>query len=113
MEKLADSLLQLRNEYHDFLLTLPDNSDNRSLFFGHSDKILKHKSTVQQKNLNNFLQDKKLQHNPEKNIFNYSSYVLSEPKNSLLLKGLNFSIPPENLNHALISYSTLSYFAES
>ena len=42
----------------------------------------------------------KLQHNPEKVIFNYSSYVLSEVEKSLLMKSLNFSIPPEKLNHA-------------
>ena len=32
-------------------------------------KVLKHKSTIQQKKFNNLLKDKKLQHNPEKVIF--------------------------------------------
>ena len=63
----------------------------RSLFLGHNDKILKQKSTIQQKKFNNLLKDKKPQHDPEKIIFNYSSYVW---------KGLNFSIPPKKLNHA-------------
>ena len=64
----------------------------RSLYFGHNDKVLKQKSTIQQKKSNNLLKDKKPQHDPEKIIFNHSSYVLSEAEKSLLQKGLNFSI---------------------
>ena len=40
------------------------------------------------------------QHNPEKIIFNYSGYVLSEVEKSFLWKGLNYSIPPKKLNNA-------------
>ena len=61
---------------------------------------MKQKSTIQQKKFNNLLKDKKPQHDPEKIIFNYSSYVLSEAEKSLLRKGLNFSILPKKLNHA-------------
>ena len=57
------------------------------------------KSTIQQKKFNNLFKDKKPKHDPEKIIFNYSSYVLSEAEKSLLQKGLNFSILPKNLNH--------------
>ena len=71
-----------------------------SLLLGHNDKVLKQKNTIQQKNFNNLLKDKKLQHDPEKTIFDYSSYVLSEAEKSLLQKGLNFSIPHRKLNHA-------------
>ena len=45
----------------------------RSLFLGHSDKVSKQKSTFQNSKFNNLLKDKKLQHNREKIIFNYSS----------------------------------------
>ena len=62
----------------------------RSLFLG----------TIQQKKFNNLLKDKKPQHNPEKIIFNYSSFVLSEAEKSLLQKGLNLTIRPKKLNHA-------------
>ena len=72
----------------------------RSLFLGDNDKGLKQKSTIQKKKFNNLLKDKKPQHNPEKIIFNYSSYVLSEAEKSLLQKGLNFSIPPKKVDHA-------------
>ena len=61
---------------------------------------MKQKSTIEQKKFNNLLKDKKPQHDPEKIIFNYSSYVLSEAEKSLLRKDLNFSIPPKKLNHA-------------
>ena len=46
----------------------------------------------------------KLQHDPNKVIHNYSSYDLSKAEISLLLKGLNFSLPPKKLkfeNHLL------------
>ena len=46
----------------------------------------------------------KLQHEPKKVIHNYSSYNLSKVEISLLLKGLNFSLPPKKLrfeNHLL------------
>ena len=62
---------------------------------------MKQKSTIQQKKFNNLVKDKKPQHDPQKIIFNYSNnYVLSEVEKFLLLKGLNFSIPPKKLNHA-------------
>ena len=72
----------------------------RSLFSGHNDRVLKPESTIQQKKFNNLLKDKKLQHDPEKIISLYSRYALSKAEKSLLLKGLNFNIPPKKLNHA-------------
>ena len=46
----------------------------------------------------------KLQHDPKKVIHSFSSYKLSQTETSLLLKGLNFSLPPKKLkfeNHLL------------
>ena len=71
-----------------------------SLFIGHNDKVLKQKSIIQQKKLNYLLKDKKPQHDPEKVIFNCSTYTLLEAEKSLLQKGLNFSILPKKVNHA-------------
>ena len=46
---------------------------------GHNANVLKQKSTIQQKNFNNFLKGKKLQHDDtEKIIFNNAIYFLSE-----------------------------------
>ena len=38
-----------------------------SLFLGHKDKVLKQKSTIQQKKFNNLLKGKKLKHDPREN----------------------------------------------
>ena len=79
---------------------------------GHNGNVLKQKSTIQQKNFNNFLKGNKLQHDdPEKIIFNNASYFLSEVEKSLLLEGSNFSILPKNLI-MLITKSNLNYFTE-
>ena len=43
----------------------------RSLFTGDNNKVLKQKSTIQQKKFNNLLKNKKPQHDPEKIILNY------------------------------------------
>ena len=64
---------------------------------GHNDNVLKHKSIIQQNKFNNFL--KKPQHDSEKVIFNYSSYVPSEVEKTLLLKVLNFSILSKHRSH--------------
>ena len=64
-------------------------------FLGHNEKVLKQKSTIWQKKFNNLLKDKKLQHDLEKIIFNYFSYVLTEAEKFLLVKGLNLNIPPK------------------
>ena len=39
-------------------------------------------------------------HNPEKVIFNFSNQALIVQENSLLCKGLDFSIPPKNSNYS-------------
>ena len=84
------STLQTKINFIDF-------AHARSLFLVHNDKALKQKKCIQQKKLNDLFKDKKQQHDPEKIIFNYSSYVLSEAEKSLLRKGLNFSIPLKKL----------------
>ena len=50
------------------------------------------------------LMGEKLHHDPNEVIYNYSSYDLTESEKSLLVKGLNFSLPPRKLrfeNHLL------------
>ena len=39
-------------------------------------------------------------HDPDKVIANYSSYDLSDNEKKLLVKGLNFAVPPRKLNYA-------------
>ena len=61
---------------------------------------LKSNSVVQQKKFYNLLKEKRSTQDPEKVIFNFSKYVLSDCEKSLLTKGLNFSIPCKKLDYA-------------
>ena len=50
-----------------------------------------------------------MSHDPEKVVFDFSSYELSDEEISLLYKGLNFSIPPKPLDYAdhMLSFKVL------
>ena len=71
-----------------------------SKFLKIKDLKLKSNSVVQQKKFCNLLKEKRSTQNPEKVIFNFSKYVLSDCEKSLLTKGLNFSIPCKKLDCA-------------
>ena len=88
-----------------FLLFLPKDKIQTSIFnswiiFGINDKILKSKSSVQQKKFYKLLQESKTGNDPEKVIFNFSKYALSDIEKKLLAKGLNFCLPPKQLKYA-------------
>ena len=61
---------------------------------------LKSNSVVQQKKICNILKEKSSSQNPQKVIFNFSKYVLSDCEKSLLTKDLNFSIPCKKVDYA-------------
>ena len=71
-----------------------------ALFFGINDKILKSKSSVQQKKFYKLLQENKTENDLEKVSFNFSKYVLTDIEKKLLAKGFNFCLPPKKLNYA-------------
>ena len=79
-------------------LNLIDFAHVSTLFFGVNDKILKSKSSVQQKKFYKLLQESKIENDPEKVIFNFSKYVLSDIEKRLLAKGLNFVFHLSNLS---------------
>ena len=96
LQKEFSSLkVSLQNE-----LNLIDFAHISTLFFGINDKILKSKSSVQQKKFYKLLQESKTENDPEKVIFNFSKYVLSDIEKKLLAKGLNFCLPPKQLKYA-------------
>ena len=96
MQKEFGSLkVSLQNE-----LNVIDFFHVSTLFFGINDKILKSKSSVQQKKFCKLLQESKTENDPEKIIFNFSKYVLSDIKKKLLAKSLNFCLPPKQLKYA-------------
>ena len=68
-----------------------------SKFLKIKDLRLKSNSVVQQKKFCNLLKEKRSMQNPEKVIFNFSKYALSDCEKSLLPKGLYFSIPCKKL----------------
>ena len=79
------------------------------LFLGINDKKLNHHHTIQERKLFNLAREQTECNNPNEVIFNYSKYELTELEKSLLVKGLNFSLPPKNLNHAdyLVNFELL------
>ena len=83
-------------------LNLIDFAHVSTLFFGINDKILKSKSSVQQRkeNLYKPLQGRKTEDDPETVIFNVSKYVLSDIEKKLLAKGLNFFLHSKQLKYA-------------
>ena len=96
LQKEFSSLkVSLKNEFN-----LIDFTHVSTLFFGINDKILKSKSSVQQKKFYKLLQDSKKESDSEKVIFNFSKYVLSNIEKKLLAKGLNFCLPPKQVKYA-------------
>ena len=49
--------------------------------------------------LNNYYDNSVMSHDADKVIFNFSSHVLKDHEKSLLSKGLNFAIPPKDINY--------------
>ena len=63
-----------------------------------NEKTLNKVKVVQNYKLSELMGDE-LSHNPDDVIRNYSTYELSEVEKSLLVKGLNFAIPPKKLKY--------------
>ena len=64
-----------------------------------NDKSLKSKSLVQQKKFYKLVHENKTDNDPEKIIFNFSKYELSDAEKKLLAKGLNFYLTPKQLSY--------------
>ena len=94
-KEFSSPKVSLQNE-----LNLIDFAQVSTLFFGINDKILKSKNSVQQKKFYKLPQQSKIENDPEKVIFNFSKYVHSDIEEKLLAKGLNFCLPPKQLNYA-------------
>ena len=76
-----------------------------TVFLASNNKIISKIRKVQNKKLGNLCSNNSYfesvtSHDPDKVLFNFSSYQLSEHEKSLLSKGLNFAISPKNLNYA-------------
>ena len=83
--------------------SLPDWVHISNMFIEGNIRIIKQVEEAQNYKLGELL-GSKLQHDSKK-VIHYSSYDLSKATISLLLKGLNFSLPPKKLkfeNHLLL-----------
>ena len=87
-------------------MSLIDFAHVTSLFLSNNDRSLKTHDLIQQKKFSKLSSEQHPKNDPSKVIFNFSNYELSDSEKSLLVKGLNFSIPPRKLNYAdyLVNY---------
>ena len=78
-------------------LDLIDFPHVSTLFFGINVKTLKSKSFVYHEKIYKLIHENKKTNDPEKVIFNFSKYELSDIEQQLLGKSLNFCLTPEKL----------------
>ena len=76
-----------------------------SLFLVANDKSILHHDNTQKRKLKNLLEISLKEvindsHDPNKVIFNFSSYELSDVEKSALCKGLNFSVKPKSIEYS-------------
>ena len=76
-----------------------------SLFLVANDKSILHLDNIQKRKLKNILEISLKEvindsHDPNKVIFNFSSYELSDVEKSVLCKGLNFSVKPKSIEYS-------------
>ena len=84
------------------------------MFLVANDKSILHHDNIQKRKLKNLLQLLLKQvindsHHPNKVIFDFASYELSDVEKSVLCKGLNFSVKPKSIEYLelLLSFELL------
>ena len=94
------NLLSVKSELQ-HVLNIIDYSHILSCILQGNDKYIEAHKEVQDKKLHKLLErSKAFCNDPKKVIHNFSSYKLSKTEEDILIKGLNFSILPKNLNYA-------------
>ena len=73
-----------------------------SLFLVASDKSILHHDNIQKRKLKNLSLKEVINdsHDPNKVIFNFSSYELSDVEKNVLCEGLNFSVKPKSIEYS-------------
>ena len=90
-------LENLNNEIRTVVSYIDWNHIRNTITTG-NEKMVNKIKVVQNYKLSELLGDE-LSHNPDDVIRNYSTYELSETEKSLLVKGLNFAVPPKKLKY--------------
>ena len=75
------------------------------MFLVTNDKSILHHENIQKRKLKNLLEVSLKEvindsHNPNRVIFNFSSYELSDVEKSVLRKGLNFLVRPKSIEYS-------------
>ena len=100
---LAFSLISLKNELK-YVLNIIDFVHITTVFLSSNNQNILKVRKIQGKKINKLCPDNSYyesvtSHDPEKVLFNFSSHS-EENEKSLLSRGLNFAIPPKNVNYA-------------
>ena len=105
IEKLQKELEHVRSILSESVSVI-DYTHICTLFITSNKKIIKRKDKAHEKKLHKLninksnAAEENLNHDHEKVFFNFSSYNLSTHEKSLLCKGLNFEIPPRNIEYS-------------
>ena len=95
-KKFSQLTQTLRNK-----LSMIDFAHISSKFLVKNNRTLTKTRLTQEKKLFNLgMRTAAETNDPEKVIFNFSSHTLTQVEKQLLVKGLNLSIPPKQLNYA-------------
>ena len=97
MEELDKNFKKSKKDLHD-VLSYFDFLHISSLFLEKNIEITEKVETRQNLKLVKLLEEN-VQHDPKQIIHNYSSHVLTPDQESLLIKGLNFALPPKKLRY--------------
>ena len=94
----------MRNELSLKVSFIDLNQISILFLIGNDKAILRHRQ-IQNKKLNNtrvtlLLTVTQIFHDPDKVIYNFSDYKLTESEKSVLCKGLEFAVPPNKLEYA-------------
>ena len=95
--RFCPKLNSIKNELCETLSSM-DYLFVTSLFLDKNRKNHQKIEATQNKKLSKMMEDQPA-HEPDDLIFNYSNHILTDPQKSILMKGLNFPLPPRKLRH--------------
>ena len=96
---LQNEFNRLRNELH-FELNCIDFAHISAIFLSSNDNLLKTHDSIQQEKFSKLSIENRPKQDPEKVIFNFSKWSLTNAEKTLLVKGLSFALPPKQLSYS-------------
>ena len=84
------------------------------MFLASNDKVIRKNDKIHGTKLQKLIPDiheksiiDNCSHDPNKVIYNFSNYYLTDSDTSLLIKGLNFAIPPKKIEYSKFPFALL------